>query len=73
MNYLIAIAFEDCTYQYHTIQADNKEEAEIVANNFLNAIKDRELWDYRKHGVAYNGVYSENTYVNVISPIRRAL
>lgn len=70
MNFLIAIALEDCTYQYHTIQAKDEEEAEVIAENFLEAIKRRELWDHRKHGNEYKGIYTELTYVNVVSAIK---
>lgn len=69
MNYLAAITLEDCTYQYHVIQANDEQEAEIITNNFLEAIKRVELWDYRKHGIKYQGIYTENTYINVIAPI----
>lgn len=70
MNYLVAIALDDGTYQYLVIQASNDEEAEIIAENLLKAIKLRELWDSRKHGCDYNGLYTEDTYINVISPIK---
>lgn len=70
MNFLIAIALEDCTYQYHTIQAKDLEEAEVIAENFLEAIKRRELWDHRKHGIKYQGIYTEDTYIDVVSVIK---
>lgn len=70
MNYLIAIAIEDGTYQYHVVQANDEQEAFRVANNFLEAIKEIELWDYKKHGCKYEGPYTEGTYINVVSPIK---
>lgn len=70
MNYLVAIALDDGTYQYHVVQASDEQEAEVVAQNLLEAIKLKELWDQRKHGCDYNGLYTEDTYINVISPIK---
>lgn len=65
MNYLIAIAIEDGTYQYHVVQASDEQEA----FRSYKAIKEIELWDYKKHGCKYEGPYTEGTYINVVSPI----
>lgn len=52
--------------EYHQIDADTASEALDKADDFLSAIKDRELYNSRTHGTHYLGRYTEDSFAVVL-------